>query len=78
MDVESLWEGDGVGAIEGVERKGAKGTAEEGADVDGDIDWLDAVDIEEQIGHDVGVWILERVGMRNRGLLEEMAGYARR
>ena len=58
-DIEAVWEGDGVGAVEVVDGERTEGVAEEGANVNGDIDGLHTVDIKDEIGVDICIGILE-------------------
>ena len=83
VDIEAIRKGDGVGAVESVDGKGTEGASEEGADVDGEIEWLHAVDVEEEVGDDicVGVLRMERgEGGNDEGNMEGREGdeYARR
>ena len=61
LDVEVLWERDGVGAVEGVKGKRAEGASEKGTDVDGDVDGFHAINVEEEISDDICVRILRTV-----------------
>jgi hypothetical protein len=53
-------ERDGVGTCEVVHWQWTKSSIEDTAEVDRDIDWMHAVDIEKKVCGDVEIWFLKK------------------